>query len=75
MGTIIGEETGGMTVSSGDIISLKLPNSGMSVILPFKLFCNIGADENAPVQGVKPDIEVVSSVALDRALDLIQKGK
>ena len=75
MGTIIGEETGGMTVSSGDIISLKLPNTGMSVVLPFKLFCNIGADENAPVQGVKPDVEVASGKALDIALDLIQKGK
>ena len=75
MGTIIGEETGGMTISSGDIITLKLPNSGFSVILPFKLFYNLGADENAPIQGVKPDIEVVSSRALDVALGLITKGK
>ncbi len=75
MGTIIGEETGGMTVSSGDIITMKLPNTGFSVVLPFKLFCNIGADENAPVQGVKPDIEVTSAGALDVALDLIRNGK
>lgn len=61
--------------SSGDIISMKLPNTGISVVLPFKLFCNIGADENAPVQGVKPDIEVPSGAALDKVLDMIQKGR
>ena len=75
MGTIVGEETGGMTISSGDIITLLLPNTRLGLVLPFKLFYNIGADENAPVQGVKPDVEVPSSGALDMALDMIAKGK
>ncbi|MBQ3362339.1 MAG: hypothetical protein IJG42_00095 [Muribaculaceae bacterium] len=75
MGTIVGEETGGMTISSGDIITLLLPNTRLGLSLPFKLFYNIGADENAPVQGVKPDVEVPSSGALDMALDMIAKGK
>ncbi len=75
MGTIVGEETGGMTISSGDIITMKLPNTGLGLVLPFKLFYNIGADENAPVQGVKPDVEVPSSGALDMALDMIASGK
>lgn len=74
MGTIVGEETGGMTISSGDIITMKLPNTGLSVVLPFKLFYNIGADENAPVQGVKPDVEVASGGALDRTLEMIANG-
>lgn len=75
MGTIVGEETGGMTISSGDIITLLLPNTRLGLSLPFKLFYNIGADENALVQGVKPDVEVPSSGALDMALDMIAKGK
>lgn len=75
MGTIVGEETGGMTISSGDIISMRLPHSGLTLVLPFKLFYNIGADENAPIQGVKPDIEVVSGDALEVALDRIMNGK
>ena len=75
MGTIVGEETGGTTISSGDIISMTLPHSGLTLVIPFKLFYNIGADENAPIQGVKPDIEVVSGDALEVALDRIKKGK
>lgn len=71
MGTIVGEETGGTLVSSGDIIMMRLPNTGLNLILPFKLFYNYGADENAHIHGVKPDIECPAEHALDVALDLI----
>ncbi len=75
MGTMIGEETGGTTISSGDVVTLRLPNSGMIVRLPFKLFYNVGADENEPVHGVMPDVETDSESALEAALKLIQNGE
>ena len=41
MGTVIGEESGGMNVSFGDIIYYKLPVSGLSCTISFKRFLAI----------------------------------
>lgn len=75
MGTIVGEETGGMTISSGDNLAIELPNTGLSLWLPYKLFINSGADKHAPIHGVLPDIQVDSESALDVALRLVSEGK
>ena len=74
-GTVIGEETGGLAVCFGDIISLKLPNTGLFYNCSFKKFYNYGAtDEN--IHGTLPDYNVEAEKAMDFTIDLItQKNK
>lgn len=69
-GTVIGEETGGMSVHYGDVISFKLPNSGLAVNVSHKRFWLPGADEN-DIHGVIPDIICPQDEALDTALKSI----
>ena len=70
MGTIIGEETGGMAVCFGDVINQKLPNSGISYGISHKKFYQYGAtDDN--VHGTLPDYEIEAEKALDFTIDLI----
>lgn len=66
-GTVIGEETGGMSVHYGDVISFKLPNSGLAVNVSHKRFWLPGADENN-IHGVLPDIVCPQDEALETAL-------
>lgn len=74
MGTIIGEETGGLVVCFGDIIPQLLPNTQMQFGTSYKKFYNYGAtDENT--HGVIPDYEVSQQEAMDFAIDLILKGR
>lgn len=70
-GTVIGEETGGMSVHYGDVIGFKLPNSGLSVNVSHKRFWLPGADENN-IHGVMPDITSPQENALETALECIQ---
>lgn len=70
-GTVIGEETGGMSVHYGDIITFKLPNSGLAVNVSHKRFWLPGADENN-IHGVIPDIICPQQDALQRALKCIE---
>lgn len=69
-GTVIGEETGGMSVHYGDVISFKLPNSGLAVNVSHKRFWLPGADEN-DIHGVIPDIICPQDEALDTAVKSI----
>lgn len=74
MGTVIGEETGGMAVCFGDIISLKLPNTGLLGGCSYKKFYQYGAtDDN--IHGTLPDYAVKSETALDYTIDLITQRK
>lgn len=73
-GTVIGEETGGTSVHYGDIISFKLPNSGLAVNVSHKRFWLPGADEN-DIHGVLPDIVCPQDEALETALKCIEKKK
>lgn len=66
-GTVVGEETGGMSVHYGDVISFTLPNSGLGVNVSHKRFWQPGADENN-IHGVIPDIICPMDEALERAL-------
>lgn len=66
-GTVIGEETGGMSVHYGDVISFRLPHSGLAVNVSHKRFWLPGADENN-IHGVIPDIVCPQDEALETAL-------
>jgi hypothetical protein len=73
-GTVIGEETGGLAVCFGDMISLKLPNSGLFYNISWKRFYAYGAtDDN--IHGTLPDYNVEAEKALDFAIDLITRKK
>lgn len=74
MGTVIGEETGGMSVSFGDILRYKLPVSGLSCSISWKRFWLYGADEN-DIHGTLPDYPVPQEEALDKAFELIKSEK
>lgn len=57
MGTIIGEETGGVTIAFGDLIYFSLPNTGLPGICSYKKFYHpCGNPDN---RGVIPDTEVI----------------
>jgi hypothetical protein len=79
MGTIVGEETGGVYAAFGDVVSLKLPNTQLPAGCSFKKFihpCDDGA-----IHGVKPDVEIVPTLAdiqnrKDPAMDyVLQQAK
>lgn len=74
MGTVIGEESGGMNVSFGDILSYKLPVSNLNCTISFKRFWQYGASEEN-IHGTLPDYEVDQAEALDVALKLIKSKK
>lgn len=73
MGTVVGEETGGMNVCYGDILIYRLPVSGLNCSISFKRFWQFKADET-DIHGVIPDVKVPAAMALDKAIGLI-KGK
>ncbi len=67
MGTVIGEETGGMNVSYGDVLPYLLPNSRLQCGISFKRFWLYGADETN-IHGTQPDISVPAEQAMQVAL-------
>jgi hypothetical protein len=72
MGTVVGEETGGMAVCFGDVISQKLPISGLFYGMSYKKFYQYGAtDDN--IHGTLPDYEIEAENALDFTIDLITR--
>jgi len=74
MGTVIGEESGGMAVCFGDVITQSLPNSGLFYGISHKKFYQYGAtDDN--IHGTLPDHRVAREKALDFAIDLITREK
>lgn len=72
MGTVIGEETGGMAVSFGDVIYVQLPHSKLNCSVSHKKFYLYGASED-DIHGTLADYEVEEDRALDYALQLIEK--
>lgn len=77
MGTIIGEETGGLTVSYGDVRSYRLPNTRISFGCSFKQFFEACGSQNG--RGVIPDHRVESGGSsdpvLEYTLDLIKRDR
>ncbi len=74
MGTVVGEETGGVSVSLGDMITLRMPNTRLPYMVSFKKFYTYGATDK-DVHGTLPDYEVPADEALDYTLELIRCGK
>ena len=71
LGIIVGEETGGMNISSGDIINTILPHTKMNLMLPYKMFYMIGAEDGSEIHGVLPDVPQSSEKAMDWVLKKI----
>ncbi|WP_029902915.1 S41 family peptidase [Prevotella sp. 10(H)] len=74
LGTVIGEETGGLGHSFGASLNSVLPNTRLKYNVSNKLFYNYKADKNS-VHGVKPDIEIPYEEALDYTINAIKNGK
>lgn len=68
MGTVVGEETGGMNVSFGDYLRYSLPVSGLLTSVSFKRFWLYGADERN-IHGTLPHYDVPA----DEALNFVKK--
>lgn len=64
MGKIIGEESGGMNVTFGDVASYTLPFSQLQCGVSWKRFYHYGADDR-DIHGTLPDVEVPADQALD----------
>ena len=73
-GVIIGEETGGLIKSYGDIVTTHLPHTKLKLTISTKLYFNVGAKEN-DWHGVIPDIIVPTDDALSKALEVIKRTK
>ena len=73
-GTVIGEETGGMNVCYGDILSYRMPVSRLRASVSYKRFWQFRADEN-DIHGTLPDVAVPAADALDTALRLIRGSR
>jgi len=72
VGTIIGEETGGFVVSSGETIEVALPHSKLKLNISTTEDYNVGAKAESR-HGVKPHVNVSASKALDYTLKQIKK--
>lgn len=70
---VIGEETGGLIESYGDIVTTYLPQTKLKLTISTKLYLNVGAKEN-DWHGVIPDIIVPPDDALSKALEIIKKN-
>lgn len=82
MGTIVGEETGGVLASYGDLVGFQLPNSGLNAYCSYKWF--VLPCYGGEVQGVRPDVKArpgmenireQKDVVMEQVMDLIQKDK
>ena len=74
MGTVVGEETGGMNVCFGDILPYRMPVSGLLCSISYKRFWQYGADEK-DIHGAIPDYQVPQAEAMDKAIKLARKNK
>jgi len=71
MGTIIGEETGGLVVCFGDVLGQKLPNTELVFGVSWKKFYGYGATD-AHTHGVIPEYQTPASEAMDFAIKSIK---
>lgn len=61
LGTIIGEETGGLATSYGDVYSFQLPNTKLEAGVSYKYFVRPSGSEDMS-SGVIPDYEVSQTI-------------
>lgn len=72
MGTIIGEESGGISVCFGDIVIYKLPSSGISSTISYARMYEYDADDKN-IHGTIPDITIPQKDALMYTLQYISE--
>jgi C-terminal processing protease CtpA/Prc len=75
LGTLVGEETGGVLRAFGDIIPIQLPNTGLSAGCSFKRFLH--PCDDGRVHGVMPDVQIIPTAedilhGRDRALEYVK---
>jgi C-terminal processing protease CtpA/Prc len=75
LGTVVGEETGGVLRAFGDVIPIQLPNTGLRAGCSFKSFLHPCDDGRA--HGVVPDIPITPAAedilhGRDRALEYLK---
>lgn len=71
LGTIVGEASGNMPESYGDVLSFTVPNSKLAFSVSYKKWHRI--DQSKCDEPIKPDYECKSQDALDYAKQLIGK--
>ncbi|RZJ74601.1 MAG: hypothetical protein EOO45_08090 [Flavobacterium sp.] len=69
-GIIVGEESGGLILSFGDIVPAILPETRLPIVISSKLYLNIGASEN-DWHGVLPDVPCKADTAYERAIQML----
>lgn len=71
LGTIVGEPSGNLPDSYGDILSFQMPNSKLMLCVSYKRWYRV--DQSKSGQPIMPDYEVESSEALEKVYELIGK--
>lgn len=71
LGTIVGEPSGNLPDSYGDILSFQMPNSKLMLCVSHKRWYRV--DQSKSGQPIMPDYEVESSAALEKVYELIGK--
>ena len=69
LGVIVGEPSGNLPDSYGDILSFQMPNSKLMLGVSYKRWYRI--DQSKSGQPILPDYEVSSSEALEKVYELI----
>jgi C-terminal processing protease CtpA/Prc len=70
LGVIVGEPSGNLPDSYGDILGFQLPNSKIFLNVSYKKWYRI--DKTKAAEPLTPDYEVASKDALDKVYDLIK---
>lgn len=71
LGTIVGEPSGNLPDSYGDILSFQMPNSKLMLCVSHKRWYRV--DQSKSGQPIMPDYEVESSEALEKVYELIEE--
>ncbi len=71
LGTVVGKPSGNLPDSYGDCLFFQMPNSGLKMSISYKKWYRI--DETKAGQPIMPDVEVSSSMALEKVYELIKE--
>lgn len=74
MGTIFGEESGGMSVCFGDIVIYKLPHSEINSTISFARMYEYDSYEH-DIHGTMPDVVVEQENALEHVIEYIKNAE